>query len=69
MFLILTSEILDLSSDPSTFLICVSNIFLGNVQLNVSAAFGYTLLYEISEDFCHLKYDFYMYRFSPELVA
>ena len=62
-------KFLDLSSDPSIFLIYVSNIFLGYVQSNFSAAFEETLLYEISQDFCHLKYNFYMYRFSIELAA
>ena len=47
----------------------VINIFLGFVQLNFSAVFGDTLLYGIYEDFCHLKYNFFMYRFSLELTA
>ena len=65
----MTSEFLDLSSDPPTFLIYVCNIFLGYVQLDFSAVFEDTLLYEISEDFCHLEYNFYMYCFSHELAA
>ena len=63
------SKFLDLSSDPSIFLIYVSNIFLGYVQLNFSVVFEDTLLYEISQESCHLKYNFYIYRFSLELAA
>ena len=43
--------------------------FLGYVQLNFPAVFEDTLLYEISEDFFHLKCNFYMYCFSLELAA
>ena len=69
MFLILTSKFLGLSSDSSIFLIYVSNIFLGYVQLNFSAVFEDTLPFEISEDFCHLRYKFYMYCFPLELAV
>ena len=69
MILILTSKFLDLSSDPPIFFTYVSNIFLGYVQLNFSAVFEDTSLYEISPDFCRLKYNFYMYCFSLELAA
>ena len=51
------------------FEIYVNNIFLGYVQLNVSAAFEDSLLYEISEDFCNLKCNFYVYRFPLESAA
>ena len=50
-------KFLVLPLDPSIFLIYVCNIFLGYVQLNFSAVFENTLLYEISENFCHLKYN------------
>ena len=69
MFLILTRKFLGLSSDSSFFLIYVSNIFFGYVQLNFSAVFEDTVPFEIYEDFCHLKYKFYMYHFSLELAA
>ena len=59
----MASKFIDLPSDPSILLIYVCNIFLAYVQLNFSAVFEDTLLYEISEDFCHLKYNFYMYFF------
>ena len=54
-------KFLVLPLDPSIFLIYVCNIFLGYVQLNFSAVFENTLLYEISENFCHLKYNVYIY--------
>ena len=69
MSLIMTSKFLDLSSDPSVLLIYLCNIFLGYVQLNFSGILEDTLLYEVYEDFCHLKYNFYMYCFSLELAA
>ena len=69
MFLILTSKFLGLSSDSSIFFIYVSNIFLDYVQLHFSTVFEDTLLFEISEDFCRLKYKFFIYRFSLELAA
>ena len=62
----LSLDFLDLSSDPSTFLIQVSSIFLGHVQLIFSAGFEDTLLYEISEDIFYLKYNFNMFCFSLE---
>ena len=65
----MASKFIDLPSDPSILLIYVCNIFLAYVQLNFSAVFEDTLLYEISEDFCHLKYNFYMYCFSFKLAA
>ena len=52
---LLTRKVLDLSSDPLTFLINVSNIFLAYLRSNFSAGFEDTLLYERYEDFCHLK--------------
>ena len=67
MFLIMTSKILDLLSAESVFLIYVWNIFI--FQSIFSAVFEDPLLYEISEDFCHLKYNFYMYYFSLELAV
>ena len=69
MFLILNSKFMVWSSDLSIFLIHVSSVFLGYVQLNVSAGFEDALLHEISEDFCHLKYNFYMYSFSLDLAS
>ena len=66
MFLILTNKFLDLSLDPSIFLIYVSNIFLGYVQLYFSVVFEDNLLYEIPEDFCHLKYNFCHLLFHGE---
>ena len=64
MFLLLTSKFLDLSLDPSIFLIYESNIFLGYIRLNFSPDFEDIMPYEIPEDFFHLKYDFYMHRSS-----
>ena len=66
MFLIMTSKFLDLPLDPSIFLIYVCNIFLGCAEFSFTAAFEDTFLYEISKDFCHLKY---MYCFSLELAV
>ena len=69
IFLILISKLLGLSTDSSIFFIYVNNTSLGYAQLIFSAVFDDTLLFEIYDDICHLKYMFHMYSFCFELVV